>query len=153
MVVITRPNSSSTKTLPAGAKVISVQLTDVSALVAAFTEHNIEVVVSTVAYAAIEVSRVICSVPLSDAVVQSQHLLGDAAKQAGVKLFLPSEFGFSTIGVEAGELGIKSKFGTYLEKIGLPYLRIFVSCPFSIRRAILTCAYRRLVGSTHTSPG
>jgi NmrA-like family len=74
-----------------------------------------------------------CSVPPSDAVVQNQHLLGDAAKKAGVKLFLPSEFGFSTVGIEGGELETKSKFGTYLEEIGLPSLRIFVSQSSSIR--------------------
>lgn len=44
-----------------------------------------------------------------------------------MELFLPSEFGYSTVGLEEsdGELSLKSKFGRYLEEIGLPYLRIF----------------------------
>jgi len=106
---VTRPESSSVKTLPAGVKVISAGLTDVPALAAAFGEHRIEVVVSTVAHAALP----------------NQSLLADAAKQAGVKLFLPSEFGYSTIGQTEGELGLKSQFGEYLKEIGLPFARIF----------------------------
>ncbi|KZP05268.1 NAD(P)-binding protein [Athelia psychrophila] len=109
VTVISRAGSTSVKDLPAGIKVVSVSLTDVPALAATFKEHNIEVVVSTVAQAALP----------------EQHLLGDAAKQAGVKLFLPSEFGYSTIGLTEGELGLKSKFGEYLEEIGLPFTRIF----------------------------
>jgi dTDP-4-dehydrorhamnose reductase len=58
VVVITRPNSSSTKTFP-GAKVIPVELTDVPALVVAFTEHNIEVVISTINFTALDVSHVL----------------------------------------------------------------------------------------------
>jgi len=111
VIVVSRPESSSAKTLPAGVKVISVELTDVSALAAAFTEHKIDVVISTVGHAGLT----------------HQYLLADAAKQAGVKLFLPSEFGFSTIGLEesGSGLGLKSKFGIYVQEIGLPYLRIF----------------------------
>jgi hypothetical protein len=45
--------------LPAGAKVVSVELTDVSALAAAFIEHKIEVVISTVAHEALPVSHAI----------------------------------------------------------------------------------------------
>jgi len=109
VVVVTRPGSSSAKSLPAGVKVISVGLTDVPALAAAFREHNIEVVVSTIAHEGLP----------------NQKLLGDAAKQAGVKLFLPSEFGYSTIGQTEGELGLKAEFGEYLKEIDLPFARIF----------------------------
>jgi hypothetical protein len=53
--------------------------------------------------------------------------LGDAAKLAGVKLFVPSEFGYSTIGLAEGEgeLGLKTQFANHLKEIGLPSLRIF----------------------------
>lgn len=105
--------------MPSEIKIVSVSLTDVSALAAVFREHNIEVVVSTVAHEALP----------------HQHLLGDAAKQAGVKLFLPSEFGYSTIGLTEGELGLKAKFGEYLEEIGLPFTRIFVSCSLSYHKS------------------
>jgi len=111
VTVITRPTSSSTKAFPEGVKVIPVELTDVSALTAIFAEHKVEVVVSTVAHAALP----------------HQVLLGEAAKKAGLKLFLPSEFGYSTVGLEGGdgELSQKSRFAGYLQEIGLPYLRIF----------------------------
>lgn len=111
VIVVARAESTSAKDLPSEIKVISVTLTDVPALAASFKEHKIEVVVSTVAHSALP----------------HQHFLADAAKQAGVKLFLPSEYGFSTIGVSEGELGLKSKFGEYLEEIGLPFTRVFVS--------------------------
>ncbi|KZP32622.1 NAD(P)-binding protein [Athelia psychrophila] len=109
VTVISRTGSTSVKDLPAAIKVVSVSLTDVPALAATFKEHSIEVVVSTVAHAALP----------------QQHMLGDAAKQAGVKLFIPSEFGFSTLGLTEGELGLKAKFAEYLEEIGLPFTRIF----------------------------
>ncbi|KAF7975006.1 hypothetical protein HWV62_10617 [Athelia sp. TMB] len=109
VIVVARAESTSAKDLPSEIKVISVTLTDVPALAASFKEHKIEVVVSTVAHSALP----------------HQHFLADAAKQAGVKLFLPSEYGFSTIGVSEGELGLKSKFGEYLEEIGLPFARVF----------------------------
>jgi len=109
VIVISRAGSTSVKDLPSEIKVVSVSLTDVPALAATLKEHNIEVVVSTVAHEALP----------------HQQLLGDAAKEAGVKLFLPSEFGYSTIGLTEGELGLKSKFGEYLEEIKLPFTRIF----------------------------
>ncbi|KAF7975616.1 hypothetical protein HWV62_9203 [Athelia sp. TMB] len=109
VIVVARAESTSAKNLPSEIKVVSVALTDVAALAAVFKTHNIEVVVSTVAHEALP----------------HQHFLADAAKQAGVKLFLPSELGFSTIGLTEGELGLKAKFGQYLEEIGLPFTRIF----------------------------
>ena len=110
VVVVRRPESSA-KSAPAGAKVISVSLTDVPALGAALKEEKIEVVVSTVGTPGLP----------------NQRLLGDAAKLAGVKLFVPSEFGFATYGQTEGELGLKARFGEYLKEIGLPSARIFVS--------------------------
>jgi uncharacterized protein YbjT (DUF2867 family) len=112
VVAVTRPGSPSAKALSASVRVISVGLTDVPALAAAFKEHQTEVVVSTIGHAALP----------------NQKFLADAAKQAGVKLFLPSEFGYSTIGQTEGELGLKTKFGEYLKEIGLPFARVFVSC-------------------------
>jgi len=111
---VTRPESLSAKSLLPGVKAVSVGLTDVPALAAAFKEHTIEVVISTIGLKGLP----------------DQKLLGDAAKQAGVKLFVPSEFGFSTIGQTEGELGLKAEFGEYLKEIGVPFARIFVSCIF-----------------------
>lgn len=109
VIVISRAGSTSVKNLPADIKVVSVSLTDVTALAAALKEHSVEVVVSTVGGPALA----------------QQQLLGDAAKQAGVKLFVPSEFGTSTLGQTEGPLGLKAKFGDYLTEIGLPSTRIF----------------------------
>ncbi|KAF7975146.1 hypothetical protein HWV62_10311 [Athelia sp. TMB] len=109
VIVVARAESKSAKNLPSEIKVVSVALTDVAALAAVFKTHNIEVVVSTVAHEALP----------------HQHFLADAAKQAEVKLFLPSELGFSTLGLTEGELGLKAKFGQYLEEISLPFTRIF----------------------------
>ncbi|KZP32597.1 NAD(P)-binding protein [Athelia psychrophila] len=111
VIVISRAGSTSVKDLPADIKVVSVSLTDVPALAATLKEHGVEVVVSTVGGAALP----------------QQQLLGDAAKQAGVKLFVPSEFGTSTLGLadQEGPLGLKAKFGEYLAEIGLPSTRVF----------------------------
>ncbi|KDQ14393.1 hypothetical protein BOTBODRAFT_32853 [Botryobasidium botryosum FD-172 SS1] len=110
VVVITRPGSSTASKLPTGAKSAVVDLKSASALAAAFREHNIEVVVSTIGHPGLP----------------DQPILADAAKLAGVKLFVPSEFGYSTLGQTEGELGLKDKFAKYLVEIGLPSLRIFV---------------------------
>lgn len=111
VTVVTRPESSTTKALPAGVKVVSVAHTDVPALAATFKEHQIEVVVSTVGHPALP----------------NQKLLGDAAKQAGVKLFFPSEYGYTTIGLTHGELALKTQFAEHLKQIGLPSARVLVS--------------------------
>jgi uncharacterized protein YbjT (DUF2867 family) len=112
VVVVTRPESSSAKSLPSGVKAVSAGFKDVPALVAIFKEHDIEVVASTVSVKA----------------VADQKFIADAAKQAGVKLFLPSEYGPPTIGMTEGEFGLKANVGEYVKAIGLPYVRIFVSC-------------------------
>jgi len=109
VTVITRPESSSGKDLPAAVKVLSISFTDVPALSAAIKEHNIEVVVSTVGAAGIE----------------GQTLLGDAAKQGGAKLFVPSEFGFPTLGAKEGLFSVKERAAAHLKSIGLPSVRVF----------------------------
>ena len=101
VVVVTHPGSSSK--LPSGVKVATVDLTDVNALTKAFKENNIEVVVPTVSMAAIP----------------GEHLLVDAAKAAGVQLFIVSEFGHSTVGRTSGIFGAKAKAAEYLQQIGL----------------------------------
>ena len=89
--------------MPSGVKVATVDLTDVNALTKAFKEHNIEVVVSTVSMAAIP----------------GMHLLIDAAKAAGVQLFIMSEFGHSMVGRTSGIFGAKAKAAEYLQQIRL----------------------------------
>lgn len=117
--MLTRPNSTSSNKLPAGSKSVVVDLKDKAALEAAFKENTIDVVISTVGQPGLP----------------DQPTIADAAKAAGVKLFVPSEFGLPTLGGVAGELGEKEVFGRYLKTIGLPSLRIFVS-PFSSRELL-----------------
>ncbi|KZP31715.1 NAD(P)-binding protein [Athelia psychrophila] len=109
VIVVSRPASSSGKDLPAGVKVVAIDYTDVSALAALFKEHATEVVISTI----------------SAQVLGLQQGLGDAAKQGGVKLFVPSEFGFDTIKHREGLLGVKDELAVYFKQIGLPSARIF----------------------------
>ena len=111
VIVISRPESSSGKNLPEGIKVLAIDFGDLPALRAAIKEHKIEVVISTVGPAALD----------------RQTILGDAAKQGGAKLFIPSEFGFDTIGATQGLLAVKDQLAVHLKSIGLPSIRIFVS--------------------------
>jgi len=108
VIVVSRPASSSGKDLPAGVKVVAIDYTDVAALAALLSEHATEVVISTI----------------SHEVLGLQQGLGDAAKQGGAKLFVPSEFGFDTIKYREGLLGVKDELATYLKHIGLPSARI-----------------------------
>jgi NmrA-like family len=66
---------------------------------------GVEVVISTVSIAALDV----------------QVKIAAAAKNADVKLFVPSEFGFITEGETEGLHGIKAKFQGQLKALGLPY--------------------------------
>ena len=109
VTVVTRPGSSSK--LPSGVNAATVDITNVQALSKAFKDNKIEVVVSTV----------------SQAALHGQNLLADAAKAAGVQLFVLSEFGYSTVGRTGGLFGVKAEAAAYLQEIGLPSLRIFVS--------------------------
>jgi uncharacterized protein YbjT (DUF2867 family) len=112
VIVVSRPASSFVKDLPAGVKVVAIDYADVSALpalAALFKEHAIEVVISTV----------------GAQVLGLQQGLGDAAKQGGVKLFVPSEFGFDTIKHREGRLNDKAELVAHLKHIGLPSVRVF----------------------------
>lgn len=109
--MLSRPQSSSSKELPEGANIASVDFTDLAALSAVFQKYSIEVVISTVGSGGLA----------------GQKVLGDAAKQGGVKLFIPSEFGFDTIGATEGLFGLKEGIANHLKSIGLPSIRVIVS--------------------------
>jgi hypothetical protein len=66
---------------------------------------GVDVVISTIAWTAIDV----------------QPKLAEAAKEAGVQLFIPSEFGGPTEGETEGYLGAKAKIHGQLKAIGIPY--------------------------------
>ncbi|KAF7310461.1 NmrA domain-containing protein [Mycena chlorophos] len=109
VVVLGRPGSKSLEDLPAGVKVAAVDTTDVAAVAAVLKEHEVEVVVSA----------------LSTHAITAQEPIAKAAKEASVKLFVPSEFGFPTDGHKFGPLHEKGKFAELLKSLGVPSLRIF----------------------------
>lgn len=107
VIVLTRPSSK--KSFPDGVKTVPVDYSDTKALVAALRENSVDVVIST----------------LSGEGLHAQYKLADAAKAAGVKLFVPSEFGMPTRGATEGQLAEKSKLADYAQSIGLPITRVY----------------------------
>ena len=75
---------------------------------------GVDVVISTVAVTAVDL----------------QPGIAEAAKDVGVKLFVPSEFGGPTVGPKGGQLGIKVKIQEQLRAIGIPYA-LFYTGPFA----------------------
>jgi uncharacterized protein YbjT (DUF2867 family) len=56
--------------------------------------------------------------------------IAEAAKEAGVKLFVPSEFGGPTEGATEGLFGSKANIQERLKAIGIPYA-LFYTGPFA----------------------
>lgn len=91
-------HSSKHKKFPSGTTHVAVDFTDSPALTEQFRLHNCEVVISAINHDYLE--------------VQARTL--EAAKNAGVKLYVPSEYGIPSEGQD-GILGRKSEFvGTQL---------------------------------------
>ncbi|KAJ7027890.1 hypothetical protein C8F04DRAFT_1189093 [Mycena alexandri] len=109
VVLLSRPGSSA-KTVPSGVTVVQVDTSDAAAVGAVLKEHKVDVVLSTVTTLA----------------ASGQKPLVDGAKQAGVKLFVPSEYGMPTDGQTEGPLGAKNEIAAYLKTVGIPSARIFV---------------------------
>ncbi|KAF8188783.1 hypothetical protein K438DRAFT_1593872 [Mycena galopus ATCC 62051] len=102
VVLLSRPGS--TKKAPSGVELVQVDYTDAAAVSAVFTEHKVDVVLSTVAIEALGV----------------QKSLADAAKLATVKLFLPSEYGIQMHGPTGSPFGAKNEIVAHLKSIGIP---------------------------------
>ncbi|TFY63177.1 hypothetical protein EVG20_g6417 [Dentipellis fragilis] len=90
-----------------GAKVAPVDYTSKDALTAALS--GVDVVIST----------------FSPTGFEAQENVAVAAKAAGVRLFVPSEFGNPTEGIKEGLLAVKSRFHARLRELGLPSLLVF----------------------------
>ena len=101
--------SQGSKTIvPDGAQAVRVDYADPAALKAAL--HGVDVVISA----------------LGGDAIQVQLPIAEAAKAAGVKLFVPSEFGNPTTGDHSpGPLRPKSDLHAILKKLGLPYTLFF----------------------------
>ncbi|TFK73447.1 NAD(P)-binding protein [Pluteus cervinus] len=108
VVVLTR--SPKEDTLPTGGKFATVDYNDVPGIAKVLKENHVDVLISTVG---------------QEALGQQQINLADASKQAGVKLFIPSEFGVPTVGRKEGLFGYKTNLIDHLQKIGVPSFRIF----------------------------
>ncbi|KAF5345742.1 hypothetical protein D9758_011870 [Tetrapyrgos nigripes] len=119
LIVVTRPSSKAPSSLPSNVESISVDYNNRSALVEVFKKHSTDVVVSTLS---------------AEAILDAQKKAAVAAKEAGVKLFVPSEYGIVTTGF-AGKgtpgtgnpLVDKDVFAEFLKSIDLPYARVFSS--------------------------
>ncbi|KAI0321735.1 NAD-P-binding protein [Amylostereum chailletii] len=115
VIILTRADSSNPeveKFATQGAKVISVDYNDQASLTKALA--GVDVLVSTIAGPALPIQ-----VPLAE-----------AAKAAGVQLFVPSEFGNPTEGIKEGIFTHKSNMHAKLREIGIPYTLVF-NGPFS----------------------
>ncbi|KAG2120498.1 uncharacterized protein F5147DRAFT_662174 [Suillus discolor] len=112
ILVIARPTSKNTSALPdndPNLKVVRADYTSASEVSAILRENKVDVLISTVTFF------------FGGVVVQD--VLADAAKEAGVKLFVPSEFGVSP--PAAGLVHEKHAFAVYAKSIGLPTLRVY----------------------------
>lgn len=96
--------------VPHGAQILRVDYTDTASLKDAL--RGVNVVISAI----------------STNALLSQFPLAEAAKAAGVKLFVPSEFGNPTTGdLVPGFMSQKSALHSALRKLGLPY-SLFFTC-------------------------
>jgi len=74
------------------------------------------------------VDVVICTI--SGTALDQQAAIATAAKEAGVKLFIPSEFGNVSEGESQGMFGEKAAIQTQLKALGIPWT-IFYTGPFA----------------------
>ncbi|KAF8167069.1 NAD(P)-binding protein [Mycena galopus ATCC 62051] len=102
VVLLSRPGSS--KTPPSGVRIVQVEYSDAAAVAAVFNQYKVDVVISTIGTPAVGV----------------QKSLADGAKIAGVKLFLPSEFGIPTGGHTGGVFDVKNGITAHLKSLGIP---------------------------------
>ncbi|KAJ6541443.1 hypothetical protein B0H19DRAFT_1381125 [Mycena capillaripes] len=109
VVVLARPGSKSTDKLPAGAKLAIVDTNDAGAVAAVLKEHTVDVVLSTV----------------SGQTLSAQKSFIEAAKAANIKLFVPSEYGVPTEGLNEGFWAEKNQIAEQLKSAGIPSLRIY----------------------------
>ncbi|KIJ62985.1 hypothetical protein HYDPIDRAFT_114134 [Hydnomerulius pinastri MD-312] len=112
ILVIARPTSD-LSALPKSnlVTVARVDTTSVSSVAGILRDNRIDVLISGVSYI--------------KGGVDAQVAVARASRNAGVKLFLPSEFGIPTGGGTDPMPKAKSDFAEYLKSIGLPSLRIY----------------------------
>ncbi|KAI0257989.1 NAD-binding protein [Gloeopeniophorella convolvens] len=109
VVVLTRQGSNTT--VNGDAKVVAVDYSKKETIKSAFA--GIDVAISTIAGEALNL----------------QPSIAEAAKEAGVKLFVPSEYGSVTEGATEGLFATKASTQSQLKAIGIPYM-LFYTGPF-----------------------
>ncbi len=95
-IVLTRKSSDSSSNLP-NVKIAKVDYEDIAEVSAVLKENGVDVLISPVN---------------TEVVGKTQYPLADSAKAAGVKLFVPSEFGFVTTGAPVEVLKEKENFAS-----------------------------------------
>nr|GAT61312.1 predicted protein [Mycena chlorophos] len=125
VVLLGRPGSKSFESLPPGVKAAPVDTTDAGAVAAVLKAYKVDVVISAV----------------STKALAAQGPIADAAKDAGVKLFVPSEYGLPTDGQTVGPLGEKNKIAQKLKALGVPSLRIHTGPLMDLLPAIFGYPY------------
>jgi uncharacterized protein YbjT (DUF2867 family) len=99
-------------TIQGDAKVARVDYSNDESIKRSLT--GVEVVISTISGEALDL----------------QGKIAAAAKEAGVKLFIPSDFGNITEGETEGLFGAKANIQSQLKALGIPYV-IFYTGPFA----------------------
>ncbi|KAK0476167.1 hypothetical protein IW261DRAFT_1368076 [Armillaria novae-zelandiae] len=130
ILVITRTSSSSTDALPLSPKVKIAKVGDyknVEGIAAILQVHHIEVLISAANW------------QTEEGVYVNETALADAARAAGVKLFVPSEFGVPTVDASRSLLKAKDDVAKHMKEIGLPSARFFTGQFFSW--IPITCGY------------
>ncbi|TFY63674.1 hypothetical protein EVG20_g6215 [Dentipellis fragilis] len=110
VVLLTRSgstNANTDKLVQKGAKLATIDYASKDSLTAALS--GVDVVISTLSLPAFE----------------AQDAVAVAAKAAGVRLFMPSEFGGRSDEVTEGVLFAKKRFHARLQEIGLPYILVY----------------------------
>ncbi|KAK0431911.1 hypothetical protein EV421DRAFT_1851756 [Armillaria borealis] len=118
ILVITCASSSSADVIPPSPKVKIAKVEDyknVEEVATILRAHHIEVLVSTANW---QTEEGICA---------EETALVDAARAAGVKLFVPSEFGVSSVDAPTGLWKAKDDVAKHMKEIGLPSARFFMS--------------------------
>jgi uncharacterized protein YbjT (DUF2867 family) len=112
LVVVLVDTKGSNTTVQGDAKVIKVDYSSDESIKQALS--GVHVVISTISGVALDV----------------QGKIAAAAKEAGVKLFVPSEFGGNTEGETEGMFGTKANIQGELKAVGIPYA-VFYTGPFA----------------------
>jgi uncharacterized protein YbjT (DUF2867 family) len=107
MLTTDKLRQGSKTTIEGDAKVIPVDYSDKESIKGALV--GIDVVISTISATALGL----------------QPGIAKAAKEAGVKLFIPSEFGGPTEGATEGLFGAKAGVQDQLKAVGIPYALIY----------------------------